>query len=62
MKMKPQVIKVIYIIVGSLFLLFFFAYLIFDKEWARRPFYLMILIVSLYNFFFNRPKKDSDKE
>ena len=60
--MKHKVDKAIHIALGSVFLLFIFAYLILGKEWARLPFYLSLCLVSLYNLFFNKPGSDSKKE
>ena len=53
--MKPKVDKAIQIVLGSAFIFSIFAYLILGKEWARLPFALSLLLVSLYNLFFNKP-------
>ena len=53
--MKPKVKKTIQIVLGSVFILSLFAYLILGKEWARIPFFLLLCIVCLYNLFFNNP-------
>ena len=53
--MKPKVKKTIQIVLGSVFILSLFAYLILGKEWARIPFFLLLCLVSLYNLFFNNP-------
>ena len=60
--MKPKVKKTIQIVLGSVFLLSIFAYLILGKEWARLPFSLSLCLVCLYNLFFNNPGSDAKKE
>lgn len=60
--MNPKVDKAIHIILGSVFLLSIIAYLIFGKEWARLPFYVLLCLVCLYNLFFNNPGTHSKKE
>ena len=60
--MNPKVDKAIHIILGSAFLLSIIAYLIFGKEWARLPFYVLLCLVCLYNLFFNNPGTQSKKE
>ena len=59
--MKPKVDIAIHIVLGSIFLLSIFAYLILGKEWARLPFFLSLCLVSLYNLFFNKPGSNSKK-
>ena len=53
--MNPKVKKTIQIVLGSVFLLSIFAYLILGKEWARLPCSLSLCLVCLYNLFFNNP-------
>lgn len=60
--MKPEVKKTIRIVLGGVFILSLFAYLILDKEWARIPFFLLLCIVCLYNLFFNNPGSDKKEE
>ena len=60
--MKPKVNKAIRIVLGSVFILSIFAYLILGKEWARLPFALSLLLVSIYNLFFNKSGSGSQKE
>ncbi|MBR0298740.1 MAG: hypothetical protein IJQ93_00305 [Bacteroidales bacterium] len=60
--MKPKVKKTIQIVLGSVFLLSIFAYLILDKEWARLPFSLSLCLVCLYNLFFNNPGSSTKEE
>lgn len=51
--MKGKVHRIIRIVLGSVFLLSIFAYLILGKEWARLPFSLLLCLVCLYNLIFN---------
>ena len=60
--MKPEVKKTIRIVLGGVFILSLFAYLILGKEWARIPFFLLLCIVCLYNLFFNNPDSGAKKE
>ena len=60
--MKPEVKKTIRIVLGGVFILSLFAYLILGKEWARIPFFLLLCIVCLYNLFFNNPASGAKKE
>ena len=60
--MKPEVKKTIRIVLGGVFILSLFAYLIMGKEWARIPFFLLLCIVCLYNLFFNNPGSGAKKE
>ena len=60
--MKPKVKKTIRIVLGGVFILSLFAYLILGKEWARIPFFLLLCIVCLYNLFFNNPGSGAKKE
>ena len=60
--MKPEVNKTIRIVLGGVFILSLFAYLILGKEWARIPFFLLLCIVCLYNLFFNNPGSGAKKE
>lgn len=60
--MKPEVKKTIRIVLGGVFILSLFAYLILGKEWARIPFFLLLCIVCLYNLFFNNPGSGAKKE
>lgn len=60
--MKPKVKKTIQIVLGSVFLLSIFAYLILGKEWAKLPFFLSLCLVCLYNLFFNNPASGAKKE
>ena len=60
--MKPKVKKTIHIVLGSVFLLSIFAYLILDKEGARLPFSLSLCLVCLYNLFFNNPGSSTKEE
>ncbi|MBO6082546.1 MAG: hypothetical protein J6P46_05925 [Bacteroidales bacterium] len=60
--MKPAVKKTIQIVLGSIFLLSIFAYLILGKDWAKLPFALSLCLVSLYNLFFNNPGSGTKEE
>ena len=55
--MNPKVDKAIRASSGGCLLVFFFAYLFFGQEWAHLPFTISLLVVSLYNLFFNRARK-----
>ena len=54
--MKAKTNKIIVYILVGLLLLFCFLYLICQYKWAGIPFGLTLVIVSMYNLFFNRPK------
>ena len=60
--MKPTVKKTIRIVLGSVFIVSLFAYLILGKEWARLSFFLSLCLVSLYNLFFNNPGSGTKEE
>ena len=60
--MKGKVHRIIRIVLGSVFLLSIFAYLILGKEWAKLPFSLSLCLVCLYNLFFNNPASGAKKE
>lgn len=57
-----KVKKTIQIVLGSVFLLSIFAYLILGKEWAKLPFSLSLCLICLYNLFFNNPASGAKKE
>lgn len=54
--MKTKTSKILRYTLGGGLIITMLLYLIGGYEWARLPFYLMLLVVSLYNLFFNRPK------
>ena len=56
--MNTKKSKLVRYTLGISFIIIGILYLIADLGWARRPFYLMMLIVCLYNLFFNLPKQD----
>jgi hypothetical protein len=56
--MKPKINKAVRISIGVVFLVFFLFYVCFEKDWARLPFYIMLIVISLYNLIWNRPTKD----
>jgi hypothetical protein len=56
--MDPKVDKAIRYSTGTCLIVFFFAYLFFDQEWAHLPFAISLLIVSLYSLLFIRAKKE----
>ena len=60
--MKPVVEKIIYIVLGSVFILSIIAYLIMGVEKARFIFYLSLSLVCLYNLLVNRPGSGKKKE
>ncbi len=60
--MKPKVEKTIQIVLGSVFILSLFAYLILGKEWARLPFSLSLCLVCLYNLIFNNRGSGTKEE
>jgi len=54
--MKTKTSKILRYTLGGGLIITMLLYLIGGYEWARLPFYLLLLAVSLYNLFFNRPK------
>jgi len=55
--MNPKVDKAIRGFSGGCLLVFCFAYVFFGQEWARLPFVISLVVVSLYNMFFTRARK-----
>ena len=55
--MKPVVKKTILYIVTVVFVFFSITYLC-GQEWARIPFSLLLIGISLYNLIWNRPAKE----
>ena len=53
--MNPKTDKTIRIVLGVVFLFTMAAYLIFDWEWAKLPFYLFMVVAALYNLSFFSP-------
>ena len=49
--------KLVRYTIGASFIIIGILYLIAKLEWARLPFYVMMVIIGLYNLF-NPPKKD----
>ena len=60
--MKGKVHRIIRIVLGTVFILSIFAYLILGKEWARLPFSLSLCLVCLYNLVFNNPGSGTKEE
>lgn len=56
--MDPKVDKAIRYSAGTCLIVFFFAYVILDQDWAHLPFSISLLIVSLYSLLFIRAKKE----
>ena len=56
--MNPKVDKAIRYSTGACLIVFFFAYFIFDQEWAHLPFSISLLVVCLYSLLFIGAKKD----
>ena len=56
--MDPKTSKIIRIVLGVPFIIFFVLYLLPGYDWARLPFCLFLTLVSLYNLFFNRRKQE----
>lgn len=56
--MDPKTSKIIRIVLGVPFIIFFVLYLLPGYDWARLPFCLFLMLVSLYNLFFNRRKQE----
>ena len=56
--MNPKVDKAIRYSAGACLIVFFFAYFIFDQEWAHLPFSITLLVVCLYSLLFIGAKKE----
>ena len=56
--MNPKASKIIRLVLGLPFVIFFVLYLLPGDDWARLPFCLFLMLVSLYNLFFNRRKQE----
>lgn len=56
--MDPKTSKIIRLVLGLPFVIFFVLYLLPGYDWARLPFCLFLMLVSLYNLFFNRRKQE----
>jgi hypothetical protein len=54
--MKPVVKKTILYTVTAVFVFFSIAYFC-DKEWARLPWCILLVGISLYNLIWNRPSQ-----
>ena len=57
--MKHPVKKIILAIVTAVFVFFSIAYFC-DKEWARFPWCILLVGISLYNLIWNRPSKEEE--
>ena len=55
--MTTKYSKLIRYTIGVSFIIIGILYLVANLEWARIPFYVMMVIIGLYNLF-NPPKKD----
>lgn len=53
--MNRKTSRIVRYTLGGLLITIGLLFLVGKFEWARLPFYLMLLVVSCYNIFFNRP-------
>ena len=55
--MNNKINKILNWIIGIIYFVALFLYLILGYEWAREPFFLVMAVICLWNLFYNKQVK-----